>query len=240
LFNLFKIKKKSGCPNCYQKDIISFGADYLENKIISLIKLTDEIGKIQIYKCEKCNNQFYRNGNMYERIFDGQIELLKSWNERNLICPDNLNEEIEQIGLTNDWNLNRIAPCKIELKNGEKFEFTTIKISNKPPLGHYYKTFKNIFFIDEVENISESDYGISIEIRNNAEKAKEKRMGFYPTILKNIEGKKIALNGISLFFNSDGIKGSELKLANEEWNHKEKYIYDTQDKSEKTIVLVKK
>ena len=38
-------------------------------------------------------------------------------------------KEIEKIGLTNDWNLSRIAPCKIELNNGEKFEFTTIKWS---------------------------------------------------------------------------------------------------------------
>jgi hypothetical protein len=240
LFNLFQRKKKSGCPNCYQKDIISFGTDYLENKIISLIKLTEEIGGIKIYKCEKCSTQFYINGNMYERIIDGQIELLKMWSDKNLNCSDNLKAEIEKIGLTNDWNLSRIAPCKIELNDGQKFEFTTVKLSNQPPLGYHFSTFKNIFFIDDVRHISESEYGISIEIRNKAEKAEEKRMGFYPTILKTKEGKKIALNGISLFFNSFKIKGSELEFANEEWNHKEKYIYDTEDKSEKTIVLAKK
>lgn len=239
LFNLFKRKKKTGCPNCYQKDIISFGIDYLQNKIISLIKLTNEIGGIKIYKCEKCNTQFYINGNMYERIIEGQIELLKMWSEKNLNCTDNLKGQIEKIGLTNDWNLSRIAPCKIELINGEKFEFATIKFSNQPPLGYHYSTFKNILFIDEVKNISESEYGISLRIRNKAEKAEEKRMGFYPTILKNKEDKKVALNGISLFFNSYKIKGSELELANEEWNHKEKYIYDTENKSEKTIVIAK-
>ena len=240
MFNLFKRKKKSGCPNCYEKDIISFGTDYLENKIISLIKLTDEIGGIKIYKCEKCDTQFYIKENMYERIIDGQIELLKKWSEKNLVCPVNLKAEIEKIGLTNDWNLSRIAPCKIELNNGQKFEFTTIKFSNQPPLGYHYSTFNNIFFIDEVKIITESEYGISLSIRNKAENAEEKRMGFYPTILKTKEGNKIALNGISLFFNSYEIKGSELELANEEWNHKEKYIYDTEDKSEKTIVIAKK
>jgi hypothetical protein len=240
LFNLFKRKKKSGCPNCYEKDIFAFGADYLENKFISSIKLTDEIGGIKIYECEKCNTKFYIKGNMYERIIDGQIELLQKWSEKNLICPDDLKNEIEKIGLTNDWNLNRIAPCKIELNNGKKFEYTTLKFSNEPPLGFHYTTFKNIFFIDEVKYIAESDYGVSFEIRNQAEKSEEKRMGFYPTVLKTKEGNKIALNGISLFFNSYEIKGSELELANEEWNHKEKYIYDTEDKSEKTIVIAKK
>ncbi|HEU4789992.1 MAG TPA: hypothetical protein VFS71_09925 [Flavobacterium sp.] len=118
MFNLFKRKKKSGCPNCYEQNTISFGIDYLENKIISLIQLTDEIGGIKIYKCQKCTTQFYINGNMYEKIFDGQIELLKKWSEINLVCPESLKKEIEKIGLTNDWNLSRIAPCKIELNNG--------------------------------------------------------------------------------------------------------------------------
>ena len=240
MFNLFKRKKKIGCPNCYQKDIISFGTDYLENKIISLIKLTDEIGGIKIYKCEKCDTQFYIKENMYERIIDGQIELLKKWSEKNLVCTDNLKNEIEKIGLTNDWNLSKTAPCKIELNNGEKFEFTTIKFSNLPPLGYHYTTFKNIFFIDEIKNISESDYGISAEIRNEAEKSEEKRMGFYPTVLKSKEGKKVVLNGVSIFFNSNNIKGSELKLAHEEWNHREEYIYDINNKAEKTIVIAKK
>ncbi len=107
---------------------------------------------------------------------------------------------------------------------GKNLNLPTVKFSNQPPLGYHYSMFKNIFFIDEVKNISESEYGISLKIRNEAEKAEEKRMGFYPTILKTKGGKKIALNGMSLFFNSYKIKGSELELANEEWNHKEKYI----------------
>jgi hypothetical protein len=240
LFNLFKRKKKSGCPNCYEKDIISFGTDYLEKKIISLISLIDEVGGIKIYECEKCNTQFYIHGNMYERIIKGQIELLKNWSEKSLVCSENLKNEIKKIGLTNDWNLNRIAPCKIELKNGKIFEYVTLKITNEPPLGYHLSTFKNIFFIDEVKNISESDFGVSLDIRKQAEKSEEKRMGFYPTVLKNNEGKKFILNGISLFFEAKNIKGSELKLANEEWNHNEEYIYDINNKAEKTIVIAKK
>jgi hypothetical protein len=102
LFNLFKRQKKNGCPNCYEKNIIGFGTDYLGNKFISSIKLTDEIGEIKIYRCEKCKALFYINLNMYEKIIDGQIELLKEWSKRNLICSDNLKTEIERIGLTND------------------------------------------------------------------------------------------------------------------------------------------
>lgn len=212
----------------------------MENKFISSIKLIEEIGEIKIYQCEKCNAKFYINENMYERIIGGQIEILKKWSEKNLVCPDNLKNEIEKIGLTNDWNLDRIAPCKIELNNGDKYEYTTLKFTNMPPIGFHYSTFKNIFFIDEVKYISKSDYGVSYEIRNQAEKSDEKRMGFYPTVLKNKDGQKFVLNGISMFFESENIKGSELELANEEWNYSEKYIYDINYKAEKTIVIAKK
>ena len=239
MFELFKRKKKSGCPNCYQNDVISFGTDYLENKFISSIKSTVEIGGINIYECEKCKTQFFKRENMYERIIDGQIEFLKKWTETDLVCPDNLRKEIGKIGYTDDWNSNKIVPCKIELNNGQSYDFTTIKFSNEPPLGHYFSTFKNIFLIDEIKNVSESEYGIYLEIRKEAEKAEERRMGFYPTVLKSKEDKKVVLNGLSIFFNSDNIKGSELKLANEEWNHREEYIYDM-NKIEKTIVIAKR
>ncbi|MCJ0742707.1 hypothetical protein [Pedobacter montanisoli] len=240
LFNLFKKYKKNGCPNCFEKNIIGFGIDYLKSNFISSIKLTDEIGKIKIYQCEKCKAQFYIQGNMYEKIIDGQIELLKEWSKRNLVCPNDLKIEIEKIGLTNNWSLDKIVPCKVELNNGKKYEYTTIIFSDKPPLGHHYSIYKNIFFIDDIKHISESEYGISLEIRRQAVKSEEQSMGFYPTVLKNRDGKKVVLNGISIFFNSSNIKGSELELANEEWNYRVEYTYDTNNYSEKTIVIAKK
>jgi hypothetical protein len=43
-----------------------------------------------------------------------------------------------------------------------------------------------------------------------------------------------------MFFESKNIKGSELKLANEEWNYIDEYIYGINNKAEKTIVIAKK
>jgi hypothetical protein len=240
LFNLFKRQKKNGCPNCYDKNIVSFGTDYLESKFYSLIKFAVEIGGIEIYECENCKSQFFINGNLFEKIIDGQIELLKEWNKRNLVCSDKLKTEIEKIGLTNNWSLDRIVPCEIEINNGQKYQFATIVFSSKPPLGHFYSSYKNVFFIDDITHVSESEFSVSYEIRKQAEKSVERRMGFYPTVLKNKDGKKVVLNGISLFFNSYNIKGSELELANEEWNHRTEYIYDTNNYTEKSIVIAKK
>jgi hypothetical protein len=136
--------------------------------------------------------------------------------------------------------LDRIVPCKIELNSGDKYEYTTIIFSNRPPLGHFYSTYKNVFFIDDIKHVSESEFAVSFDIRKRAEKSEERRMGFYPTVLKTKDDKRIVLNGVSIFFNSNNIKGSELELANEEWNHRAEYIYDTNSYTEKTIVIAKK
>lgn len=237
---LFRKEKKTGCPNCYQNEIISFGKDLLESKFISLIETEKKIGEIEIYKCQKCKTEFYLKGYMFEKIFDGQIENLKKWNEKDLVCPQNLKNEIEEIGYSENWNSEKIVPSKVILKSGIEYEFTTILFSTNPPLGHYFTNFKNVFFIDGVNSIKKSDYGLSKEIREKSLIAEEKRMGFYPIVVKNRINKEVVINGIELFFNSRNIKGSELELANEEWNHRKEYIYSSKNEMETTIVMVKK
>ena len=237
---LFKTEKKIGCPNCYKKEIVSFGKDLLDNKFISEIYLESKISSIDIFKCKKCETNFHISQNMYEKILPGQIEILKNWNEKSLVCPENLKNEIEKIGFSEDWNLGKVLPSKIELKNGEKYEKTIIKFTSIPPIGYFNNEFKNIFFIDDVESIEKSEFGLSKEIRIESLNAEERRMGFNPTVLRNKNDIKVVINGISLFFNSENIKGSELELANETWDHKKKYIYDNYNQKEITLVIAKK
>lgn len=168
----------------------------------------------------------------------GQIKILENWIARNLICPIDLKKEIEKIGLTENWISDKVIPCKIELKNGNEYDFSTIEFSKKPPLGFHYSIYKNIFFIDEVKSISRSEYGLSSEIRQASLNATEKRMGFYPTILKTENFNEVVINGVELFFESDNIKGEGLFLANKEWDHRKNYIYNKFDKP-KTIVITK-
>jgi hypothetical protein len=238
VFGFLKRKKKIGCPNCYEQNIISFGLDYLESKFESTIKLDYSLGGATLYKCEKCETSFFIRENIYERVFSGQHELLQKWSENKMGCPSSLKNQIDLIGLTQNWDLTYILPCIAELNNGQEFDFTTLRFSTQPPLGSYFNNFKNIFFIDEIKSIRPSDSALSKDIRLACMTAEEKRMGFYPTVVKNNENIEAVINGISIFFNSNDIKGSDLKLANKEWNYKDNYVYDL-NKEVKTLVIVK-
>ncbi len=238
MFNLFKKKNKVGCPVCHEKNIIGFGADYLESKFDSRISEFDKIANIQTYQCSICKSTFYKEGEMFQRFADGQMETLKEFSKRKLTLSNKQKSELEAIGLTSDWSMNMLAPAKVTLKNGMQLDFATVRVSKQPPIGYYVDHFKRLIFIDEIEKIEPSNYGISKEIREKAKDAKEMRMGFYPVTLMDNHGKKIVINGQVLFFKNGEISGSDLNLDNEIWNHKGKYIYE--DKIDNQVLVVAK
>ena len=97
---------------------------------------------------------------------------------------------------------------------------------------------ENIFFIDEVKSINQSEFALSKDVRSACRSAEESQMGFYPTVVKNNFYFEAVLIGFSLFFDYNGIKGSDLELANKKWNDANKNIFDL-SKESKTLVLVK-
>lgn len=239
MFNLFKKKKKKvGCPVCYDDRTISFGMDYLESNFESDIRWDKEIGGVRICRCLKCANPYFIEDNVYNKILPGQLTMLQEWSDKDLITPNPIKAQLELIGITDNWNKSKVVPCKIVHKNGKTLDFTTVQFSLQPPLGHYYSNYKDIFLIDDLLSIEKSDFALSKEIREAAFKAEERRMGFYPTVLKDKYGQKIAVNGPSLFFDANNVKGSELTLANEQWNHKEKYFYE--EKVENNALIIAK
>ena len=238
MFNLFKKKKKVGCPVCHEKNTVGFGADYLESKFDSRISDSEKIGNIQTYQCLICKSTFYKEGEMFQRFAEGQIKTLKEFSKKKLILSKKQKSELDLIGLTSDWSGNMLSPAKVTLKNGEKLDFVTVRVSQQPPIGYYFDHFERLIFIDEVESIEPSHYGISKKIREKAKDAEEMRMGFYPVTLKHSNGKKVVLNGQALFFKNGQISGSDLNLDNENWNHREKHIYE--DKINNQVLIVAK
>ncbi|GAB5398915.1 MAG: hypothetical protein Aureis2KO_05000 [Aureisphaera sp.] len=238
MFKVFKKKKKVGCPVCHEKNTVGFGADYLESKFDSRISDSEKIGSIQTYQCSICKSSFYKEGEMFQRFIDGQIETLRVFSKKDLVLTEKLKSELDKIGLTSDWSMNMLAPAKVTLNNGETLDFATVRVSNQPPIGYYVEHFKRLIFIDEIEKIEPSNYGISKKIREKARDAEEMRMGFYPVTVKDSLGKKIVINGQALFFKNGEISGSDLNLDNEIWNHRKKYIYE--DKIDNQVLVVAK
>ena len=236
--NIFRRKKKFGCPKCYNENILGFGLDYLESKFESAISFEKKVSDVPLYKCKNCKTSYFIRENSYHRIYDGQIELLQRWGETSFGYSDNFTSEITVIGISQYWDSSYVLPCKIELNDGREFDFATVRLSDQPALGDFYINYENIFFIDEVKSINQSEFALSKDVRSACRSAEESRMGFYPTVVKNKFYFEAVLTGFSLFFDFNGIKGSDLELANKKWNDDNKNIFDL-SKESKTLILVK-
>ncbi|MDG1476069.1 MAG: hypothetical protein P8Q14_02895 [Vicingaceae bacterium] len=238
MFNIFKRKQKKGCPICNKEKTLAFSASLLETEYKAEIKKNERIGEIDLYICSDCNTEFFKEEHMFHKLTEKQKGLLIQFYKRNLALNNKFQEQINTIGITEDWNSDKILPAKIELISGEKYDFARIRISKKPPLGYSYDYFKDYIFIDQIKSIKKSDFALSKEVREKSKNAEELRMSFYPTVLKTKDEVKVVINGLSLFFNNQNIKGSELTLANEFWDFKnDKYIYDNETNN-KVLVIV--
>ncbi len=196
------------------------------------------IGNIQTYQCSICKSIFYKEVEMFQRFANGQIEILKEFDSHNLELNEKLKIELNSIGLSDDLHMNKTAPVKVLLKNGKTIDFATIRISKKPPIGYYFDHFKEVIFIDKVEAIEKSEFGLSKKIREKAKNAEEMRMGFYPTVLGASNGEKVVINGKPLFFRNGKIKRADLKLENESWDHRVTYVYE--EKIEEQVIVISK
>lgn len=241
----FSKKKKDGCPACKEKNIISFGDDFLKSKFNSTIELTSEFPEIGIYQCSKCQTKYFQTDSMfqsdkfYNRIFDGQLELLQRWTDSDLTINSDFQNTLDQIGTSQNWNSEKVIPCSVQFKDGTSTDFAILKISNDPPLGADYDFYKSVHFIDEVEQVKPSEFALSMEIRKATETAEERRMGFYPTVTTTGNLKKVVLNGFEVLFAQDGIKGSDLTLSNVQWDHRDKsYLYSNHE-LERTLIIAK-
>ena len=97
---------------------------------------------------------------MFQRFANGQIETLKAFSKKDLALTEKLKSELDIIGLTSDWSMNMLAPAKVTLNNAETLDFATVRVSKQSPIGYYVDHFKRLIFIDEIEKIEPSQYGI--------------------------------------------------------------------------------
>ncbi len=238
MFNLFKKKMKKGCPACNKEKTFAFSEDLIGTRYKANIEKVDAIGTTNLYRCSDCNTDYFKEKHMYNKLTKNSKELLVKFYKRDLVLNKKLKEQIDQIGITKDWNSDKLIPAKIELNNGMVHDFARIRISKNPPMGYYYDLFETVIYIDEVKSINDSEFSLSKEIRDKSKNAEELRMSFYPTVLKTVDNIKVVINSLTLFFDSQNIKGTELSLANELWDFKyDKYIYATETNTEVLVII---
>lgn len=230
---------KKGCPACNKEKIFAFSEELIGTRYKANVEKVETIGTTDLYKCSGCNTDYFKEKNMYNKLTKNSKELLVEFYNRHLVLNEKLRKQINQIGITDDWNSDKLIPAKIELNNGMIHDFARIRISKNPPMGYYFDLFETVIYIDEVKSINKSEFSLSKEVRDKSKNAEELRMSFYPTVLQTADKRKIVINSLTLFFDFQNIKGSELSLANEFWDFKnDNYIYATETLKE-ILVIVK-
>lgn len=169
------------------------------------------------YSCIQCNTNWFLNENnvLMEIIPSSRMDLVEEWNGRELVPSKQIVAELKRIGATPPDVHGNMAefvqvPCKCLTKDGRVIDFCVVTFQMKPPIDDHYE---NVIFIDEVADVSESEYALSPKVRKASSDAREARMGFAPTLVQSKRGKRFVLNWTTNFFEMSGIKGKDIVLA---------------------------
>lgn len=224
-------KKKTGCPACLHENVSGFGASYLESNFEATLKVVAESPEIGIHECRKCHSMFLshesiflKKRNYFTRLLGGrELKRVFHWINADLSIRNWL-KAVERIGFTIDHGGDQLLPCEVSFKDGSTTSFGILKVTKRPPTGAKM-LYQDVRFIDEVTSLRASPYGISSDIRNAAQSAREVESGFFPLLI-SAKGQKIVLDGLELLFDEHGIKGSDLEISNDPWEANNKdYLY---------------
>ena len=128
-------------------------------------------------------------------------------------------------------------PCKVTLNNNEVVDFAVLRLQKDPPFINPYSHYKDYLTVDKLKKIEASDFTLSPELRLKTCQMREIRMGFTPTRVLGTNGIQYLLNGVTNFFDQDGIKGSELiSVPNGQGKH-EKDLVDSNENFTTKIVV---
>jgi hypothetical protein len=195
-----------------------------------------------IYLCPNCNTPWY--------LDNIETTLASLWNTKRInewqIIPKDLTSEQKAMfysikATPPDFYGNGRdfidLPCKVILTNNKTLDFAMVRLQKDPPFINPYSHYKDYLTIDKVKKIEPSEYTLNTDLRLKTCQMREIRMGFTPTRVLGINGVQYLLNGVTNFFNQDGIKGSELTSVPKGQEKHENDLVDVIDNFEIKIIV---
>ena len=239
MFNF--LRRKKYCPFCEQTesniitlsyeelDKYNFHSHQFSKKRTSKIKLIIN-EDYRVYECTNCNTFILVNGRDFIRVNE-KINIIKHWYKGYSNIREDFKITTEEIGFSRIGESSEaILPCKIRIGKKEQDFVTLVASKYFPILQTLYFNMRiepsNYFFVDNIDELCKSDYAISKEIRNAAIKAKKARKNFFPTILEGPKNQEVLIEGLTLFFNSQNIIGSNLRVSKLSWTEETDYLED--------------
>lgn len=215
-----------GCPKCLNGSTIfnwhrSNADAATDSEAEAYVRSLEFIGiqkRREVYRCRKCRKEWGldERGIFLEMLRPNEQGSWAGWiatrYEPTLEQLDRV-LEIGASGENADWAGDefREVPCRCRLHSGEEIDYCVVRFSDELP--KLDNDFKRLLMIDEIKDISASEFALSRKVRKATYEAEEIRMLFSPTLIKNRTGTRFIVNGPAYFLEYEGTKGSEITLA---------------------------
>lgn len=207
------------CLQCDGQQYYRADYDYYKNTLKFNIEFSTKTKNGKLGYCKSCKTWWYLDyteSNIYP-VYDWQMNYLTKWNSKCLNVNRKILEILEKIKATpidKAGNNKEFIdfPCKVKI-NGILHDFVILSFQKIPPLGERFCEPKNIYFLDEIQDILPSDYMLNDSIRYASANAQEVRMGFSPTIIKDFSNNLYYINWSQCFFETNGLMGKDMILA---------------------------
>lgn len=195
-----------------------------------------------IYLCPNCKTPWYLNNKETVLSPFWNTERIDEW----LTIPKVLRSEIREMFYTikatpPDFYGNGRdfidLPCKITLTNNEVIDFAIVRLQKDPPFINPYSHYKDYLTVDKLKKIEASEFALSADLRLKTCQMREIRMGFTPTRVIGTNGVQYLLNGVTNFFNQDGIKGSDLTSVSKGQEKHGQDLVDSKDNFKIKIIV---
>lgn len=210
--------EKYECPACANgisvNNGFSFNTIFPEHKkyLHSLSFIENLKFSTSLYTCKNCNEFWILKDNFMRHVPNKMIRIIEEWNSKKLKPSQEILQKLLKIKgcMLFKTHGDILFPCKCKTKNDENIDFCVVSFQKGPPRYNQEK----IILIDQIEDIHESQYALSAEIRRSSINAPELWMGFYPTVIESKEKKeKFIIDHGAVFFNENGLKGEQMQLV---------------------------
>ena len=169
-----------------------------------------------LFECPTCGQQWYLDGlrEMMTVIPRNKTALIEKWNASPLFLSSDLFKKAKSIGATpvhqNSTERNYAeVPCKVLTRKGENIDKCLLLFRNGPPLESYGRA---IGFIQDIADLTPSDYALPFEVRAASSQSKETRTGSALTPVESNQGVRFNLNWAVNFFDKKNIQGKDIHL----------------------------
>ena len=211
------------CTACGAGASVSFNWAYArkrgaseDKERIALFALWRPLRRGQLHRCRMCQAIWHLDGDAQDmtHVENERLDLVLAWDREPIGVPPDIVAIAEKIGPTppdvyGNGHERRVTPCAITTVSGTTFETALICVQLDAPV----QAHMQFRLGSEIASIRESPFALPAEVRRASSRAEEMRMGFSPTLIEMLDGRRFVMNGMTSFMVVDGYDASEARVV---------------------------